>query len=93
MNSKLNINNSSSGILYYKAEYSTDGGTNWTLSANQVQVNPGGATFLPESVSEGETITWRYKISQTGADFSTLNWTTTSTSDIVNCTGVNISTP
>ena len=91
--SKLNINNSSSGILYYKAEYSTDGGTNWTLSANQVQVNPGGATFLPESVSEGETITWRYKISQTGADFSTLNWTTTSTSDIVNCTGVNISTP
>jgi LPXTG-motif cell wall-anchored protein len=91
--SKLNINNSSSGILYYKAEYSTDGGTNWTLSANQVQVNPGGATFLPESVSEGETITWRYKVSETGNDFSTLNWTTTDTSEIVNCTGVNISTP
>jgi len=91
--SKLNINNSSSGILYYKAEYSTDGGTNWTLSANQVQVNPGGSTFLPESVSEGETITWRYKISETGNDFSTLNWTTTDTSAIVNCTGVNISTP
>jgi hypothetical protein len=91
--SKLNINNSSSGILYYKAEYSTDGGTNWTLSANQVQVNPGGSTFLPESVSEGETITWRYKISETGSDFSTLNWTTTDTSEIVNCTGVNIATP
>ena len=91
--SKLNINNSSSGILYYKAEYSTDGGSNWTLSANQVQVNPGGSTFLPESVSEGETITWRYKISETGSDFSTLNWTTTDTSEIVNCTGVNISTP
>jgi hypothetical protein len=91
--SKLNINNSSSGILYYKAEYSTDGGSNWTLSANQVQVNPGGSTFLPESVSEGETITWRYKISETGSDFSTLNWTTTDTSEIVNCTGVNIATP
>jgi hypothetical protein len=91
--SKLNINNSSSGILYYKAEYSTDGGSNWTLSANQVQVNPGGSTYLPESVSEGETITWRYKISETGSDFSTLNWTTTDTSEIVNCTGVNIATP
>ena len=30
--SKLNINNSSSGTLYYKAEYSTDGGNDWILS-------------------------------------------------------------
>ena len=91
--SKLNINNSSSGTLYYKAEYSTDGGNDWILSANQVLVGTGGSTFLPESVSQGETITWRYKVSETGNDFDTLNWTTTNTSDVVDCSGVSISTP
>ncbi len=91
--SKLNINNSSSGTLYYKAEYSTDGGNDWILSANQVLVGTGGSTFLPESVSQGETITWRYKVSETGNDFDTLNWTTTATSDVVDCSGVSISTP
>ena len=90
--SKLNINNSSSGTLYYKAEYSTNG-TDWTLSANQVLVGSGLSTFLQESVSEGETITWRYKISETGNDFDNLQWVPTDTSEIVNCTGVNIPTP
>jgi hypothetical protein len=92
-NSQLNINNSGSTSLYYKAEYSIDGGVNWILSANQVLVTAGGSTYLSEAVLDGKTITWRYKISNSGNDFSTLNWTTTSTSDIVNCTGVNISTP
>ena len=92
-NSQLNINNSGSTTLYYKAEYSVDGGVNWILSANQVLVTAGGSTYLSESVLDGQTITWRYKISNSGNDFTSLNWTTTDTSAIVNCTGVTISTP
>ena len=92
-NTQLNINNSGSTTLYYKAEYSVDGGVNWILSANQVLVIAGGSTYLPEAVLDGQTITWRYKISSTGGDFSTINWITSNTSEIVNCSGVNISTP
>ena len=32
-------------------------------------------------------------MSETGNDFGSLNWTTSQTSDVVDCTGVSISTP
>ena len=93
--SKLNIFNSSSGTLYYKAEYTFEGASsnNWTVAAEQVVIATGNSTFLPISVQQGQAITWRYKVSETGNDFGSLNWTTSQTSDVVDCTGVSISTP
>ena len=93
--SKLNIFNSSSGNLYYQAQYTFEGANsnNWTTAAEQVVVSTGNSTFVPISVQQGQAITWRYKVSETGNDFDSLTWTTPPTSEVVDCTGVSISTP
>ena len=90
--STLSITNNSSATGYYYVQYKIDSGsyqnadTNLTVGAGVTN------TSLSASVSNGSTITWRYKDSNVSGSFGSASYTTLSASSTVDCTvGISVS--
>ena len=80
----LTNSNSATVTAYFLAEYSLDGGSNWTSKASNQSVAVNSSETLTQSVSHGSAITWRYKTSSTSNSFSG-DYTTLSESSTVDC--------
>jgi hypothetical protein len=91
--STLSLQNSSGSTAYVTAEYSTNGGSSWTVhtdaqEADNLTITNGQTnTSLTVSVSHGSSIQWRYKSSDTSGDWTGLSYITASdmNSSTVNC--------
>jgi len=84
--STLSITNSDSSTAYYLVEYSLDGGSSWSQKAANQSVSAGATnTSLTQSVSDGQTITWRIKDSFTSGNFTNMSYETESASSEVDC--------
>ncbi len=84
--STLSITNNESYTAYYLVEYSTNSGSSFTTAQTNQSIS-GGTTNTTNTVvvSDGGSITWRYKDSRTSNDFSNATYVTLSTSDTVDC--------
>ena len=82
--STLSLQNSSGSTAYVTAEYSTDGGSNWTVhtdaqEADNLTITNGQTnTSLTVSVPDGSAIQWRYKSSNTSGNWTGLSYITAS---------------
>ena len=89
--STLSLSNSSGSTAYVTVEYSTDGGSSWTVhddaeEADNLTITSGSSnTSLTVNVPHGSTITWRYKSSNASGDWTGLSYSTISASDTVDC--------
>ena len=84
--STLTITNSSSATTtaYFLVEYSTDGGSSYSVAESSKAVSINGSETVTQSVASGKAIIWRYKTSKTDGSFSS-SYTTLSASDTVSC--------
>ena len=83
--STLTVNNTSGSTVYVKIEYSTDGGSNWSVENSNATIANGNGSLFTENVSHGSAITWRVTASDTSDDYTGLTPTTLSASSTVNC--------
>ena len=89
--STLSIANSSGASAYVTVEYSTNGGSSWTVhtdaqEADNLTVTNGSTnTSLTATVPHGSAITWRYKASDTSGDWTGISYSTLSASSTVDC--------
>ena len=89
--STLSLANSSGSTAYVTVEYSTNGGSSWTVhtdaqEADNLSISNGATnTSLTATVSHGSAITWRYKSSNTSGSWTGLSYTTISASSTVDC--------
>ncbi len=91
--STLSLANSSGSTAYVTVEYSTNGGTSWTVhtdaeEADNLSISDGATnTSLTATVSHGSSIQWRYKSSNTSDNWTGLSYVTDSdmNSSTVDC--------
>ena len=78
-------------LRYVTVEYSTNGGSSWTVhtdaqEADNLTVTNGSTnTSLTATVPHGSAITWRYKASDTSGDWTGISYSTLSASSTVDC--------
>ena len=61
---------SSNANAYFLAEYSLDGGENWSTLVSNQSVAPGSSERGSVNVPSGQNVRWRYKTSTTSNSFS-----------------------
>ena len=89
--STLSITNNSGASAYVTVEYSTNGGSSWTVhtdaqEADNLTITNGSTnTSLTATVPHGSAITWRYKASDTSGNWTGLSYSTLSASSTVDC--------
>ena len=82
--STLSLQNTSGSTAYVTAEYSTDGGSTWTVhtdaqEADNLTITNGQTnTSLTVSVPDGSAIQWRYKSSNASGNWTGLSYVTAS---------------
>ena len=92
--SPFNFANSSGTTAYVTVEYSTDGGSSWTVhpqaqanTSNDLVIGSGTSPGQLSSISvpHGSAITWRYKSTDTEGDWTGISYVTLSATSTVNC--------
>ena len=78
-NFNISIANLSGSTAYVTVEYSTNGGSSWTVHTDAQEADNltitgdgSGNTSLTANVPDGSSIQWRYKSSDTSGDWSGL---------------------
>ena len=92
--SPFNFANSSGSTAYVTVEYSTDGGSSWSVhpqaqanTSNDLVIGSGTSPGQLSSISvpHGSAITWRYKSTDTEGDWTGISYVTLSATSTVNC--------
>ena len=76
----LNSGSDSTVSVFYRVEYSLDGGSNWTELKNDQEVTANSSeTYSGPALADGESIQWRYSSRKSGGAHDSSTWVTEDT--------------
>ena len=76
----LSSGSDSTVSVFYRVEYSTDGGSNWTqLKSDEEVTAKSSETYFAPALANGESIQWRYSSRKSGGSHDSSSWVTDDT--------------
>ena len=76
----LSSGSDSTVSVFYRVEYSTDGGSNWTQLKSDEEVTANSSeTYSAPALANGESIQWRYSSRKSGGSHDSSSWVTDDT--------------
>ena len=76
----LSSGSDSTVSVFYRVEYSLDGGSNWTELKNDEEVAANSSeTYSAPALADGESIQWRYSSRKSGGSHDSNTWVTEDT--------------
>ena len=76
----LSSGSDSTVSVFYRVEYSLDGGSNWTELKNDEEVAANSSeTYSGPALNDGESIQWRYSSRKSGGSHDSSTWITEDT--------------